>query len=333
MSLSFVFPSVSLNWDSSFCPLCSQLHPAWLPGGPLQVFTDNNVVTTNPYKAVDPLSCRGPPSWPCIRASAAGSRPLRVLHDETLIFSADQGASINPRGRQQHFGRKEAAVVNGHSRTAPDGWEEARPSGNQTRTRRGPEASFSPGRLANIAGWSWLVLVRKGAHGERQDRPPKPLQVCVEDPVGGEGASCQLLKKPRLSSGCAGALSCRRTVQPHARMPARPSPPGRPPPACPVSFPAQSASDVPEALASLAGGCQVGGGTPLSTCPSLAQGHRAVGRKQPKQPLKCSLKSRSITAPSPPPPSESWPDVLDFEASNLSLKWAGPVQGPGRNEN
>lgn len=240
------------------------------PRRPLQVFTDSRVVTTNPCKSVDPLSCPGPPSWPRIRASAAGAGPLRVLHNETLVFSADQGASVTPRGKQQHFGRKQAAVVNGRSRTAPGGWEEAPPPGSQ---------ASAPGRLQAPQGgrgcrW-WEKAPRAGGR-----TAPQALAGLRAGPSWGEGASLRLLKKPRLSSGCAGALSCRRPAEPHARALARPSPPGRPPPARAISFPARSASDVSW------------GGRPLSTCPSLAQGHRAVGRKQPEQPPKCSLKSR-----------------------------------------
>lgn len=145
------------------------------------------------------------------------------------IFSADQGASISPRGKQLHFGGKQAAGMNGGPRTPRTAGKRLRPAHR--------EASLSPGRFADIAEWSWLVLVGKGAHGEREDRPPQALAGLRGGPSCGGGgltpapqetqARRQLCRNPELSPHC--TATC--------KVPARPSPSGRPPPAGPVSFP------------------------------------------------------------------------------------------------
>lgn len=145
------------------------------------------------------------------------------------IFSADQGASISPRGKQLHFGGKQAVGVNGGPRTAPDGWEEAPP---------GP-----PGGL--LLAWQicrHCRVVMAGAGGKRRPRreggqAPQALAGLRGGPSCGGGgltpapqetpARRQLCRNPELSPHC--TATC--------KVPARPSPSGRPPPAGPVSFP------------------------------------------------------------------------------------------------
>lgn len=199
------------------------------------------------------------------------------------------------------------------------------------------EASLSPGRFADIAEWSWLVLVGKGAHARGRTGPPRPLQVCVEDPVVGEGASLQLLKKPRLGASCAGTPSCRHTVRPHARCQrGRPHQDGPLLPA-PSLSPAQSASHVPEALASLARGWQVGGGGSTLNLPLISPGAPCRWQEAASAAPDMLIKEPIIQLHPLPHPLWSPPDGFDFDASNLSVKWAGlrvrPPQGPGGNEN
>lgn len=245
------------------------------------------------------------------------------------IFSADQGASISPRGKQLHFGGKQAAGVNGGPRTPRTAGKRLRPAHR--------EASLSPGRFADIAEWSWLVLVGKGAHARGRTGPPRPLQVCVEDPVVGEGASLQLLKKPRLGASCAGTPSCRHTVRPHARCQrGRPHQDGPLLPA-PSLSPAQSASHVPEALASLARGWQVGGGGSTLNLPLISPGAPCRWQEAARAAPDMLIKEPIIQLHPLPHPLWSPPDGFDFDASDLSVKWAGlcvrPPQGPGGNDN
>lgn len=212
------------------------------------------------------------------------------------IFSADQGASISPRGKQLHFGGKQAAGVNGGPRTAPDGWEEAPP---------GP-----PGGL--LIAWQicrHCRVVMAGAGGKRRPRreggqaPPGPCRFAWRTQLWGRGPHSSSSRNP----GSAPAVQEPRavaTLYGHMRG-ASEAVPIRTAPSCrPRLFPLRSLHPMfPRHWPAWPGGGRLVGGAPLSTSPSLAQGHRAGGRKQPAQPPTCSLKSRSVQLhPLSPPP-------------------------------
>lgn len=227
MSLSFAVCSPQLG-RALFLPIVFPAASAWLPGGPLQVFTDNKVVTTNPHKPVDPLPVEvlppGPAPEPALRARAhhasytkkwdflSGSRGLYQPTRKTAALRWETGSGGERRPQD-----------------APDGWEEAPP---------GP-----PGGL--LIAWQicrHCRVVMAGAGGkrrprEREDRPPQALAGLRGGPSCGGGgltpapqetqARRQLCRNPELSPHC--TATC--------EVPARPSPSGRPPPAGPVSFP------------------------------------------------------------------------------------------------